>query len=141
MEAGKFTENFSINEFLKSKTADEHGFMEQYSPPDEVIDNLENLCVKVLQPIRSLIGELTISSGYRCPRLNEAVKGRPKSQHVSGYAADIKFFENKKLNNQIIIDTVLVNKIVFDQMIWESGGRWVHISYREGKNRSQYFSA
>lgn len=138
---GQLSENFTLSEFIKSETANKHGFAEQFQPPDNIVDNLEKLCINVLQPLRKLIGQITVSSGYRCQRLNTAVGGKNNSQHMTGHAADIQFFDNGKLNNQMIVDTVMVNKIQFDQMIWENGGKWIHISFKEGKNRNQYFTA
>lgn len=140
MNPGNLTKNFTLPEFLKSKIADKNGFKEQYQPPDMVVKNLQILCENVLQPLRDLIGEVSISSGYRCERVNKAAGGKSLSQHTTGNAADIQFFEYGKMNNRIIIDAILENNIEFDQMIWENGGQWVHISYKQGKNRKQYFT-
>lgn len=43
-----------------------------------------------LQQLRDRIGApIFVNSGYRCPEHNEAVGGKPGSQHVKGRAADI----------------------------------------------------
>lgn len=43
-----------------------------------------------LETLRDLVAvPLTVLSGYRCPRHNEAVGGASLSQHVHGLAADI----------------------------------------------------
>jgi hypothetical protein len=138
---GNLSANFNLREFTESETASKEGYAEQFAPPDEVVENLENLCVNVLQKVRDIVGPLTVTSGYRCERLNNAVGGKPTSQHLKGYAADIQFHQNGVMENRLIVDTVLENHIIYDQMIWESGGKWIHISFKEGKNRMQYFSA
>ena len=136
----KLSENFTLQEFLKSATAIRHGFKEQFTPPKDVVDNLQTLCVMLLQPIRNLYGmPIRISSGYRCKRLNKAVKGKPNSQHLTGQAADIDFGnaeDNLLLFNQIK-EWQERGLIDFDQLIDEYKGSWVHISYNKGNNRNQ----
>lgn len=62
----KLTNNFTLEELTQSPIATEHGIMEQFSPTNEVIDNLKLLCEKILQPVREELGfPLTITSGYR----------------------------------------------------------------------------
>ena len=43
-----------------------------------------------LEEVRLEYGPMRIESGFRCPRQNEHVGGRPFSQHLVGMAADIK---------------------------------------------------
>lgn len=62
-------------------------------PPSEVpvgvIENLERLCVTLLQPVRDAMGlTICIHSGWRAPDHNLAVGGVPTSDHGSGRAAD-----------------------------------------------------
>lgn len=42
-----------------------------------------------LETLRTLVGPLHVSSGYRCPSHNAAVGGSRNSMHVAGRAADI----------------------------------------------------
>ena len=55
---------------------------------NELIRNLTTLANR-LQVIRDKLGPITITSGYRDPRVNAAVGGKPKSYHLRGMAADI----------------------------------------------------
>jgi hypothetical protein len=72
----QLTRNFTLEELLKSDTADRWGFKEQYTPPENVIDNLKDLCVYILQPLRDELKlPIRISSGYRCPRVNAKIGG------------------------------------------------------------------
>ena len=55
-----------------------------------VVQNLQKLCVLVLQPLRDTIGSpVYINSGYRSKRLNARVGGVPNSYPLRGLAADI----------------------------------------------------
>lgn len=46
--------------------------------------------VDALESLRTLVGRpINVESGYRCPKHNKEVKGSPRSQHLSGHAADI----------------------------------------------------
>jgi zinc D-Ala-D-Ala carboxypeptidase len=155
----KLSRNFSLDEMLKSQTASRWGFDEQFNPPDEVINNLTLLCTKVLQPIRdALKASITVTSGYRCPRLNAKIggaytiiNGKPvqTSQHCYGQAADINFIKDGKEFNSslvsVIKDLCADPDFKFDQCILEFGSdenpSWIHISYSNDNNRMQVLRA
>ena len=119
----KLTSSFTLEEFLRSTVADEHKIFEQYSPSSEVVDNLEELCKNVLQPVREELGfPLTITSGYRCTKVNTLIKGAPNSDHLYGFAADIICHDNAKLFEAL-------KKYKFKQLINEYDLKWVHVSY------------
>jgi uncharacterized protein YcbK (DUF882 family) len=119
----KLTNNFTLEEFLKSSIADEHRIMEQYSPGDVITQNLRSLCLNVLEPLRAELGfSLTITSGYRCPRLNELARGSKTSDHMKGFAADIICQDNAKLFEAL-------KKYKFKQLIDEFEKSWIHVSY------------
>jgi hypothetical protein len=85
------TKNFKLAEFLHSDKANELGIKEQYTPPQFVLDNIDNLAQQ-LQIARDYFGEpMVFTSGYRCLRVNKAVNGVSTSAHLSGMAVDIKF--------------------------------------------------
>ena len=84
------TKNFFLRELLVSQTAVRKGIKEQFNPGDEIVKNLTALCANVLQPLRDQLRlSLSVSSGYRCERVNLAIGGVTKSQHQFGQAADI----------------------------------------------------
>ena len=75
--------------FIKSNTASARGIDNSFVS-DEHRNNAKLLCEKVFQPLRAFIGKpITISSGYRSPKLNKAVGGSSTSQHCYGQAMDI----------------------------------------------------
>lgn len=55
----------------------------------------DNELVDKLQILRNLIGEITVTSGYRCPSYNKKIKGYIKSHHLTGKGADIKVAKSK----------------------------------------------
>jgi hypothetical protein len=85
MRSGKITANF-----LWSETAVSRRFPQLVEPvPASLAPRAEALAVKVLQPIRDELGRaMAVSSWYRSPRLNAAVKGSSTSQHLRAEAAD-----------------------------------------------------
>lgn len=136
----KLSENFSLQELLKSQTAERKGISNKPEKPEHVT-NLQTLCEKVLQPVRDHFARpVVINSGYRCPKLNKAIGSSSKSQHTKGLAADIEIpgVSNKELAQYI------KDNLPFDQLILEfyngvdpSSG-WVHVSYvDDDKNRKQ----
>lgn len=123
---------------LKSETAEKHKISEQYTPTNEVIANLRNLCENTLQPIRDFLGfPLIVSSGYRCFGVNRLVGGAANSQHLFGEAADLK---NEHLSNESLMRKIIESGVPFDQLI-EEFGSWVHISFRKSSNRRQILRA
>lgn len=103
--------------------------------PKVVIERLVALVTNLLDPLREKYGKpIRVSSGYRSPAVNKAVGGVKNSQHLLGEAADLQCDNNKALFELIKAE------FDFDQLIWEHGGKWVHVSYREGRNREQVIS-
>ena len=124
--------NFTMSELIHSDKAVQYNINNM--PDITSLDNLLNLIVYCLQPIREKIGKpMIISSGYRCPRVNKLVGGKDNSQHQKGQAAD---FTIKGLSVQNIIQLIVKSGIEYDQLINEYD-KWVHISFVKGKNRKQ----
>ena len=96
-------------------------------PPEAAIVALTRLVVLALDPLRGAVDQpIRITSGYRSPEVNRAVKGSPTSQHLKGEAADIKV---KGWTAVQLAAKFLQLKIPFDQLITystEKGGH-VHI--------------
>lgn len=142
----ELSKNFTLAELTKSEYAIRNNIKEQNTPSQQIIDNLEKLCINVLQPLRDKVGNpIKITCGYRCKRVNEGVGGASSSQHLDGKAADIEYYIGNEENNLLLAQAVLLNNIAFDQMILEFGTKknpsWIHISYNEGKNRGQILEA
>lgn len=138
---------FTLKELTRSDTASRMKIGN--TPTAEAVKNLTALVDNVLDPLREMYGKpIYISSGYRCPRLNKAVGGVAGSQHKTGQAADIQQVKKIMRNGEevTVVDheanrrvfKLIEENFDFDQLLWENGGRWIHVSYRaDGKNRRQ----
>ena len=129
---------FTIEELSASDTARRRGI--DNTPDAAKRQKLQTLIEQLLDPIRAAWGApIAVNSGYRSPALNRAVGGVSTSQHLRGEAADISVgspADNKRLFDKIT-EMQAAGKIAFDQLIDESGYKWIHISYRAGSNRNQ----
>lgn len=122
----KYPANFSLNEFINSKTAKENDI--ENVPDFEEVENLLRLVTLVLQPAREeLKRPILVSSGFRCPELNQAVGGAVNSQHLRGLAADIV------CSGMCDLFDILSGNQYVDQLLYEDNGvtRWIHVSIAE----------
>ena len=134
----KLSEHFSLEEMTKSQTGARKGI--DNTPPPEVVENLKLLCENVLEKVRIHFGRpVIVNSGYRGPKLNKAIGGAKKSQHLTGQAADI---EVPGVDNSVLFCWIKDN-LVFDQVILEFHKKgipdsgWVHVSWNTKGNRKQ----
>lgn len=136
----KLSKNFILNEFIKSNTATSMKI--NNTPTQDIVNKLQLLCEKVIQPIRDALGKpIVINSGYRCPKLNKAVGGASTSAHLTGEAADIEIMG---MNNYQLACWIR-DHMKFDQLILEyatnldknPNNGWVHVSYKANGNRQQ----
>lgn len=120
----QLTRHFTLEQLTCSDTAERERI--DNTPGPEAIGNLGRLA-KGLEQVQALLGHpLEISSGYRCPELNQRVGGAKSSQHTLGMAADLTC---AGFGPPLAIVKVLrESDIDFDQCILEYG-RWVHISF------------
>ena len=136
------SKNFTRAEFIKSDTATKLGI--DNTPEGEHLENAKALFENVVQKVRDHFGPTVLNSGYRSPKLNEAVRGVATSQHCLGEAADI---EVPGVANATLAEWIRDN-LEFDQVILEfyvpgepSSG-WVHVSYKkDGSNRKKCLTA
>lgn len=120
--------NFSLSEFIHSDTARKKGIYEQYTISPEIFNNIHDLVIYILQPLRFAVGKVVINSGYRCKRLNDIVKGSPTSDHMRGRAADIHV-------QNINLAVAFLKTRKFDQMVIYKN--FIHISYTAPILRNQ----
>ena len=135
--AKRLSNHFTLHELTASQTATRKGITEQFSPPENVVNNLRFLCTNLLEKLRELNGNqpLMVSSGYRCERLNRAVGGKPTSQHLRGEAVDIDF--GSKPANRDFFNKIKKSDLEFDQLLNEFDFAWIHISLKKEGNRKQ----
>lgn len=124
----RLSKNFSLIEFIKSKTASENYISNQFELDFNIVQNIKDLTTHVLQPLRDVAGIMHITSGYRCEELNKLVGGAQSSQHLQGRAVDF-ICKNKDLVIEVI------NYLPFDQfIIYDS---FFHVSFDLKRNRKE----
>ena len=131
------SQHFRLSEFLDSDTATRLDL--DNTPPPDVLATLRNVLIPGMEAVRSILGaSVLITSGYRSPSVNAAVRGAASSQHVTGHAAD---FKCPDFGSPLEVATELVKhmqKLKFDQLIQE--GNWCHISFAP-RPRNQVLTA
>ena len=119
------TKHFTLEELSHSDYADAHGI--NNNPGQLAQQNLMMLCVLILEPLRTAIGQpIKINSAYRCKQVNIGVGGVSTSHHLLGLAADINFDNETQLNAMI---KVLRNNRHLDLALIErsKSSRWLHV--------------
>lgn len=125
---------FTEKELTYSYTAEKEGI--DNNPPKDVKDNLEHLANNLLDPIRLMWGKpIIVNSGYRSPNLNKAVGGVPNSNHLTGEAADIT--TGTKQDNLKLFEMIKSSNLVWDELIDEAKGSWIHVALRKSGNRQK----
>lgn len=125
---------FTIGELCKSDVAVEKRIAN--TPDNTTIERMQALMEQCLDKVREMWGKpIGVNSGYRSAELNRAVGGANNSQHLRGEACDIT--TGTKENNRKLFDLIVASDIPFDQLIDESGYKWLHISYCKDYNRKQ----
>lgn len=123
--------HFTFNEFFFSSIAAAVG-IDNYPSANQkafVHGNIILLIDNVLDPIREYVKEpVYINSGFRCQELNDLIKGKELSQHLSGRAADfsVRGFSPKDYKS---LASWCADNLEFDQMIVYAKRRFIHVSY------------
>lgn len=129
----KISEHITYDEAIKSPTAIRHGI--DNIPNEAIIIKMRIVAQECFEPLRKWYNKpIKIDSFYRGLELNTILKGAANSQHMFGEAIDM--FAGNKEENKKIFDWCKAN-LIFDQLIWEYGGEWVHISFKAGMNRNE----
>lgn len=122
------TNYFTLEELLRSETAKKLRI--QNLPSFEVVDNLKALRDSILNPLRSEFGSaIVVTSGFRSAKLNAAVGGSVRSQHMLGQAADIKASGATVEANRRLFALIQSLGLPFDQLIDERRYSWIHVSF------------
>lgn len=129
------TQHFSLRELTTTATGLNN------TPTPEAVVNLVFTALN-LEHIRRVCGNrpIRVSSGYRSQAVNTRVGGVPNSQHRTGQAVDISF-GSIPLNRECYAKIKAL--CVYDQLILEQGGKWIHLSVvaeHLGTNRRQAFT-
>ena len=126
----QLTQHFTLEEFTRSGKAAELGL--DNTPPPELLPRLI-LTAELLERIRATLGvPVTVTSGYRSPKVNLAVGSSSGSDHPHGYAADIvapAFGTPYEVARALapLVSTLGIGQIILEGV---KGKRWVHVSTR-----------
>ena len=141
----RLTKNFTLQELIYSATALRQNI--DNTPTKEGIIKLRLLAANLLQPLRNVVGSLRITSGYRSPKLSEAIGSSSNSQHCRYEAVDMQFVKRGKMDNIKIYDALIDSDLDYDQCILEFGNAtehidptepaWIHLSWKVVDNRRQ----
>jgi len=127
------SEHISYKEATHSNKAVELGL--DNTPNAEQLERMKVVAVMCFEPVRKWYGKaIKINSFFRSLLVNKAVNGSPTSDHMNGCSIDLTAGsreENLKLFNWMKAN------LIFDQLIWENDGQWIHVSFRVGNNRNQ----
>ena len=129
--------HFSLRELTNSQTAARLGIRNQ--PDLGATAALAALAWQVLEPVRLAHGgrPVRITSGYRSAKLNAAIGGSARSQHMRGQAVD---FEIPGVSNAAVARWI-ADVLQFDQLILEAytpgqpTSGWVHVSFGANNRR------
>lgn len=131
------SKNFTLEELIKTSHNVDN------TPNSTQQNNLKELCVDMLQPIRDKFESgILVTSGFRSNKLNKVVGGSATSAHSHGYAADTKPVNGDMRSYQkCVLEWAKTN--TFDQIIIEYPtnyvASWIHIGIknRKGQQRKQ----
>lgn len=129
----KLSDNFNLEEFKRSRTADKYRV--DNTPPPKVVRAIAYLVCNLLQPLREAYGKpLVVNSGFRCERVNRLVGGAASSQHLKGEAADIACDDP-----QALVACLKQCGLPFDQCgVYK---RFVHLSLKlDGEQRGVFYN-
>lgn len=123
---------FTITELCKSNTAVQKGI--DNTPNQQIIDNLKQLVLKILDPLREAYGKpIIVNSGYRSLKLNKAINRAKSSQHLKGQAADIT--GKSKEDNKKLFELIQSLQLPYDQLIDEQNFSWIHVSFSDNPRK------
>src|SRR4051812_11621284 len=120
----KLSPHFTLRELIRTN----HREIDN-TPSEEVIERLAVFCKVYLEPVRKQFGALYVTSGYRSPALNKAIKGAKDSAHPYGCASDFNPLVKGTKNSQVIIWLRDKSGLDFDQVIEEetTTDKWIHL--------------
>ena len=127
---------FSISELTHSDTAVSLGI--DNTATAAAVPLMVELIDRVLDPIREHWGlPIRVTSGYRCPELNEEVGGVEDSWHMQGCAADITALGNseehrrhRNIELMSLIRTLhLTGKLKLTECYAGPDYKFIHVAY------------
>jgi len=126
----RFSKHVSWKEGTYSRTGERLGL--DNTPNKKQIECMKDISENLFEPLREWVGgPIKINSFFRGRKVNTAIGGSTRSQHMKGQAIDIDDTFGHKTNAEMY--HYIKNNLDFDQLIWEFGDdenpNWLHISW------------
>ena len=121
---------FTLSELTHSDTAVSLGI--DNTPTAAAVPLMVELIDRVLDPIREHWGlPIRVTSGYRCPELNEEVGGVEDSYHMDGCAADISAHDpERNVELMSLIRAMhLTGKLKLTECYAGPDYKYIHVAY------------
>lgn len=135
----KLSVNFMLSEMLYSPTAVEKSISND--PTALELKQLIESTVNLFQPARDLWGPTKVTSAFRSPALNTAIKGAKDSAHMKAMGMDS---QPQLISLQEAMVRLWKSTLKFDQAILEMGKHhnrtnddWLHLGYKHPATRLQ----
>ena len=128
---------FTLRELTASATAERQGI--DNTPTTAARHMLAILVERLLHPIRlAWQAPIIVTSGYRCPELNEEVCGVEDSYHMEGCAVDISAIapdeETRRLRNVELMSLIramhLTGKLALTECYLGYKAKYIHVAYK-----------
>lgn len=117
-----------VRDFIRSQKALQYNIDNRL--PESLLENAKKIASLYDKVYDKFKGNISLTSGYRSPKLNKRVGGSTTSQHKSALAIDIQGRNGVK--NSTIFNWVRYN-LQYQQIIWEMGTSvepaWTHVGY------------
>jgi hypothetical protein len=112
-------------------------------PSSAEAEALRELCLRVLEPWRAVVGPLRVTSGFRSRAVNDELRKRGysasrTSQHLRGEAADVVPVRGDLVSAWAALVSLVERGLPVDQAIVYQRGPgkgWIHVSHDEVPRR------
>jgi len=134
----RISKYISYEEGTFSQTAKDNGI--DNTPDESQLACMKLVAITCFDKIREWYGKpLRVNCFFRGKKVNDIIPGASKtSDHPLGKAID--FTAESPEENKNIYEWAKAN-LKYDQLIWEFGGKWIHISFRKEGNRNECLMA
>ena len=137
---------FTYDEVIRSSEALSNGI--DNTPIESELMAATKLAQWILDPIRNFLGgAVIVNSWFRSAELNAFLVSSPyytavvNSRHMTGGAADVKFFLNDERRNDLIVFAALATGVPFDRLLIEHGTlerpNWIQLEFDPDKTPEQ----
>lgn len=127
------SEHFTWEEVCTTKTGLPNDIPETLKP------YAEKLALEVLEPMRVILGPLSVNSWYRSPAVNRTVGGVENSYHRLGLAVDV--VPRGDVFKAFKMALTLLHELPIDKIIYEKrNSPWIHIQIAKDGEKPKHLA-